>query len=237
MSMQTGRAAMRRSIVIAAVLLSGAPRPLHAAQAVPATPAPATQQGEVSEFPRVTLTAGRSMVLTTEFDITRIAVTNPAIADAVVVQPREVLIDGKAPGVISLIMWGGDRRAQYDLVVEQPIAALEQQLHQLFPGEPVSVAINADAIVLSGKVSSTAVMLRVAEVAKASAAKASVINMLQVPGAQDAQQVMLQVRFAEVNRRALTQLGSSVFTGAAGFKNWVARGTTQQFSAPDFADD
>ena len=57
-----------------------------------------TQPG-VSELPqRVLLTAGRSTVLTTDFDITRLAVTNPAIADAVVVKQREVLVDGKGAG-------------------------------------------------------------------------------------------------------------------------------------------
>ena len=45
---------------------------------------------------------------------------------------------------------------------------------------------------------------------------------------------MLQVRFAEVNRRALTELGASFFTGVAGYKNWAGRTTTQQFPAPDF---
>ena len=197
---------------------------------------PAVQQP--SEFPRLHVTAGRSMVLSTEFDITRIAITNPAIADALVVQPREVLIDGKAPGTISLIVWGAsDRRVQYDVVVEQPVSALEQQLRQLFPGEEIAVAINTDGIVLSGRVSSTQVMLRAAEVAGATAPKANIINMLQVPGATDARQVMLQVRFAEVNRRALLELGSSFFTGATGFRNWVGRGTTQQVPAPDFEQD
>jgi len=174
------------------------------------------------------------MVLTTDFDITRIAITNPAIADATVVQPREVLIDGKAPGTISLILWGGDRRVQYDVVVEQPINPLEQQLHQLFPGEDISVTTNADGIVLSGRVSSTTAMLRVAEVARATAPKANIINMLQVPGASESRQVMLQVRFAEVNRRAITELGASIFTGSAGVRNFIARGTTQQFPAPTF---
>jgi pilus assembly protein CpaC len=153
------------------------------------------------------------------------------------VRPREILIDGKAPGTISLIVWGGERREQYDLVIEQPIAALEQQLRQLFPGEPITVTVNADAIVLSGRASSTAVMLRAAEVARAAAPKANVLNMLQVPGASDSQQVMLQVRFAEVNRRALTELGTSFFTGPSGYKNWVGRSTTQQFPAPDFDND
>src|SRR6266540_979008 len=63
----------------------------------------------------VSLTTGRSTVLTTDFDVTRIAVTNPAVADATVVRPREILIDGKAPGTISLIIWGGAQRLQYDI--------------------------------------------------------------------------------------------------------------------------
>ena len=86
--------------------------------------------------------------------------TNPAVADATVVQPREILIDGKAPGTISLIVWGADQR---DAVRRRRRAAdhgLEQQLQQLFPGEDVTVTINADAIVLSGQVSSTQMMLR-----------------------------------------------------------------------------
>jgi pilus assembly protein CpaC len=183
---------------------------------------------------RVSLITGRSTVLTTDFDVTRIAVTNPAIADATVVQPREILIDGKAPGTISLIVWGGNQRLQYDLVVEQPTTPLEQQLHQLFPAETIQVAINADAIILSGRVSSTEVMLRAADVARASSGKANIVNMMTVPGGGGSQQVMLQVRFAEVNRRAITELGASFFTGPGGYKNWTARGTTQQFPAPDF---
>jgi pilus assembly protein CpaC len=198
---------------------------------------PALAQAPASTNPRVGLIAGRSTVLTTDFDVTRIAVTNPAIADAVVVQPREILIDGKAPGTISLIIWGGSQRLQYDLVVEQPTPPLEQQLKQLFPAETIQVALNADAVILSGRVSSTEVMLRAAEVAKASAPKANIINMLTVPGMAGSQQVMLQVRFAEVNRRALTEVGASFFTGIGGFKNWTGRTTTQQFPAPDFDDE
>jgi len=64
---------------------------------------PARAQEQPAQ-PRVVLTAGRSTVLNTDFDVTRIAVTNPAVADATVVQPREILIDGKAPGTISLIV-------------------------------------------------------------------------------------------------------------------------------------
>src|SRR6266700_1837102 len=74
----------------------------------------AAQQPPELAGQKITLTAGRSTVLPADFDITRIAVTNPAVADAVVVQPREVLIDGKAPGTVSLIVWGARERRQYD---------------------------------------------------------------------------------------------------------------------------
>lgn len=219
---------IRHLLVVSTVLVvlswPGSPR-LHAQSQAPAA---------TGETPRVNLTTGRSTVLATDFDITRIAVTNPAIADALVVQPREVLIDGKAPGTISLIIWGADQRTQYDLVVQQPVASLEQQLQQLFPNEDIRVALNGDATVLSGQVSSTQVMLRVAEVAQAASPKGTVINMLSVPGASDAQQVMLQVRFAEVNRRAILEAGLSLF--ATGIKDFAGRTTTQQFPAPTLDD-
>jgi pilus assembly protein CpaC len=186
------------------------------------------------EMPRVVLTAGRSTVLASEFDITRIAITNPAVADAVVVAPREILIDGKTAGTISLIIWGdGGQRVQYDVVVQQPIPDLQQRLQALFPGEDIVVTFNEDATILSGTVSNTNVMLRAAEIARAAGTKRSVINMLQVPGGNESQQVLLQVRFAEVNRRVLRELGLNLIVNRAG---WVARSSTQQFPAPTIDD-
>ena len=170
----------------------------------------------------------------TSFNITRIAITNAEIADAVVVSPREILVDGKKPGTVSLIVWSATGRAQYDVVVEPAITTLEQHLHTLFPGEAIAVKVSDEAIVLSGQVSSTVVMLRAGEIAKASAAKSQIINLLQVPGGSASQQVMLQVRFAEVNRRSLTELGLSLFAARERFS---ARSTTQQFAGPDFDDE
>jgi pilus assembly protein CpaC len=194
--------------------------------------------GSASNPIRVPITAGRSTVIATDFDVTRIAVTNPAVADAVVVAQREILVDGKAPGTISLIVWGGgDRRLQYDVVVDQPVAALQQNLRNLFPGEDITVTTTEDATTLSGTVSSNEVMLRAGEIATKTLSKSSIINLLQVPGGQGSQQVLLQVRFAEVNRQALSEAGVGLFTGPSGYKNWVGRVTTQQFAAPDFEED
>jgi pilus assembly protein CpaC len=194
----------------------------------------AQQPAADATISRLNITAGRSTVLTVDFDITRIAVTNPAVADATVVQPREILIDGKAPGTISLIIWGAGRRVQYDLVIQAPIPGLEQQLQSLFPGEDIRVSMNDQAIILSGNVSTNAIMLTAAEIAAATSDKLRVINLIQLPGGSESQQVMLQVRFAEVNRRALQEAGVSFFTSGIGFKNVWGRTTTEQFSAPGF---
>ena len=143
----------------AAAAPQGATTPQAAAPqaAVPQTAAPqgaTTQQQPVYE--RVSLTAGRSLVLTTDFDIVRIAVTNPAVADAVVVAPREILIDGKAPGTISLIVWGGAARKQYDLVVEPGVRRSSSSSRTLFPGRRHSRRRERGRLMLSGNVSSNA---------------------------------------------------------------------------------
>lgn len=204
------------------LVAQGSVGPTVAAQQ-PASPTPA--------YERVLITVGRSTVLQTDFEVTRIAVTNPAVADAVVVAPREILIDGKGAGTVSLIVWGSETRRQYDVVVDQGTAQLEQQIHRLFPGEQIHVSASEEAVILHGRASSNEVSLRIAEVATASAPKAKVLNMLELPGGSDSQQVMLQVRVAEVNRRALSEAGLGLFTTR---RNFAGRSTTQQYQAPDF---
>jgi pilus assembly protein CpaC len=234
---------VRNVAAVLAIAASGTRVHLTASQqaqvGAQAAPAQTTNQASVTTPPvqRITLTAGRSTVLTVDFDVTRIAVTNPAVADATVVAPREVLIDGKAPGTISLIMWGVGQRLQYDLVVDPGVGALQQQLRGLFPGEDISVVVNDEATTLSGRVSSNAVMLKAGEIAEKTSSKSKVINLLRVPGGIESQQVLLQVRFAEVNRNALKETGISLFTGANGEKDYIARTSTQQFSAPSFTND
>jgi pilus assembly protein CpaC len=204
-----------------------APRP---APAAPSTQAPQ----DPASYERILLTAGRSTVLATDYDITRIAITNPAIADATVVQPREILIDGKAPGTVSLIIWGTGARKQYDIVIDPGVAALQQQFQALFPGEDIRVNITDEAMILAGSVSSNEIMLRAGEIATASSGKLKLINLLGLPGGNESQQVMLQVRFAEVNRRAISELGGTL---AANRTEFAARVTTQQFGEINIDQD
>ncbi len=221
-------------VIHASLLLVVSAGPLAAQpRAAQARTEPPPAQDARPQFPHVQLTAGRSTVINTDFDVTRIAVTNPAIADAVVVAPREILIDGKSTGTVSLIVWGSGARTQYDVIVEQPVSTLEQHLRSLFPGEEIVVGSNEGATILSGRVSSTKVMLRAAEIATASMPKTQVVNLLQVPGGSDSQQVMLQVRFAEVNRKKVLEAGLSLTAHRTDFSG---RTTTQQFAAPDIDD-
>jgi pilus assembly protein CpaC len=230
---------MRTTYLVAIALLATLAQPLAAVE--PQAPAAAPASGAAqpaAAVPRAAadggallLTAGRSMVLTVPFDITRVAITDPKIADAVAVQLREVLIDGKSAGTVSLIVWGAGRRTQYDVVVDPGVSTLQQTLQQLFPGEEIRVSVSEDAAILVGNASSTQVMLRAAEIAQGVYPKAKIINMLQLPGGQTSQQVMLQVRFAEVNRAAMRELGAHLFMNASRF---TGRSTTQQFPAPSF---
>ncbi len=107
-------------------------------------------------------------------------------------------------------------------------------MQALFPGEDIQVSLNDEAIILSGHVSSNVVSLRAAEIAAATTSKAKVVNLLQLPGGAQSQQVLLQVRFAEVTHTAAAQLGVSLFTSAIGIKNTLGRSTTQQFSVPSY---
>jgi len=232
---------MTRTFALFVVLtLFAVPALAQSPVSAPASPAQvaasAVSPAPASGFQRIVLTAGRSTVLSTDFDITRTAVTNPDVADVVVVQPREVLIDGKSAGTVSLIIWGLASRVQYDVVVEPSVTTLQQKLQALFPGEDITATVNEEALILSGRASSTAIMLKAGEIAAASAPKLKVINLLQLPGGQGSQQVMLQVRFAEVDRRAIQELGASFFTGATGYKDFIGRTTTGQFPAPDYGD-
>lgn len=235
MSVAPARRGFAAAVVLtasASLLSAQAPAPPVQAPA-PAASAPSTAPSQAPDLPeRVTITAGRSTVLFTAFDIVRIAVTNPAVADAVVVKAREILVDGRSAGTVSLIVWGATDRKHFDVVVDKGVTTLEQNFLQLFPGESISVAVTDDAVILSGAVSSNDVMLRAGELARAAMPKLNVINMLQLPSGSPSKQVMLQVRFAEVNRNALRQSGLALFSTR---EEVLGRTTTQQFASPDFS--
>jgi len=183
----------------------------------------------------VDLLVGRSTILNVGAPISRVSLTVPDIADAMVTSPQQLLIHGKTPGVISLFVW--DRAGgitTYEVNVRRDLSQLIEQMKQLFPGEPISVTSSGKDVVIAGTVSSKYVIDKAADVAGGYVEKKeNIVNLLKQAEGQSSNQVLLRVRFAEVSRSALQQLGAAFV--ANGYNNqWFGRTTTQQFAAPDF---
>ena len=210
-----------------AAFSSGAPG------AMTAGTAPAASDTTVVE-----LLVGRSTILNVASPISRVSLTVPDIADALVTTPQQLLIHGKAPGTISLFVW--DRAGgitTYEVDVRRDLSQLIDQMKQLFPGEPISVAGNGKDVVISGTVSSKYVIDKAADVASGYVEKKeNVVNLLKQQEGVASNQVMLRVRFAEVSRSALTELGANFFTGPGGFHDFVAQSTTAQFPTVNYSE-
>ncbi len=188
------------------------------------------------ETSAVRLMVGRSTVIDVPSPIARVSLTSADIADALVTSPNQLLINGKVPGTISMFVWdraGGIKR--YEVVVQRDLARLSEQIKQLFPGESIDAQSNGRNIVLSGTVSSKDVTDRAVNLAAGYVEnKDQVTTLMQVRESAASNQVLLRVRFAEVSRSAMTELGASLFTGANGYKNVLGRVTTGQQASPTF---
>ena len=224
------------------VILVAAPQAQQAA-AQPQTPAfgaSATNSSPREPVERPTdidLLVGRSTVLNVGSAIARVSLTVPDVADAMVTGPGQLLIHGKQPGTISLFVWDrGGTIKTYEVNVRRDLTILVEQMKQLFPGEGITVAGSGRDVVISGTVSSKYVIDKAEDVAAGFVEKKeNVVNLLKQQEGVASNQVMLRVRFAEVSRSALQELGASLVLDQ--FKSdWTARSTTQQFAAPDFDD-
>ncbi len=168
---------------------------------------------------------GKSLLINTTERLRRISVTDPSIAFAQVITPTQILVHGKTPGEVSLLIWDElERSRSFDLRVDVDVSACAEEEHRVFPDEQISVTPSRAAIVLSGHVSTEDVAKRAGELAAAYSPK--VVNVLTF-GPVGAQEVLLQVKFAEVDRTALAQMGANFLsTGAA---NNIGTVTTGQF--------
>ena len=241
--MKKGRTIYTTGIAAALIVIMVAPA-LSQGQTVAARPTGAVNTGSTVAFEgeaveHVDLLVGRSAIIRTQRPIKRVSLPKPDIADALVTSQNEVLVHGKTPGTISLLVWADTGAIRsYDIAVRRDLSELEARVAQLFPGEPVLISSNGADVVLSGTVSSKYVVDKAAALALGYVEKKeNVVNLLQQEEGLASNQVLLRVRFAEVSRTALQELGASFFTGAAGYKDWIARSTTQQFPAPDFDAD
>jgi len=188
-----------------------------------ATLPPQSQQPQGAAPLRVMV--GKSLLINTTERIKRVSVTDSATASVQPITPTQILVHGKTPGEVSLLIWDElERSRSFDLRVDVDVSACSAEEHRVFPDEQISVTPSRSAIVLSGHVSTEDVAKRAAELAGAYSPR--VVNVLTF-GPVGAQEVLLQVKFAEVDRSALNQMGVNfISTGAA---NTLGTVTTGQF--------
>ena len=169
---------------------------------------------------RLEVTIGKSQVLNLQEPFSRVSVTNPAIADVFVVTPNQILINGKAVGTTSLVVFYPSKTIFFDVLVQTDLALLRERLKQVAPRDEIQVHAAQDAIILEGSVSSERTTAGAVEVAGVFAPKGKVISLLSLTDVKP-QQVLLQVHVAEVDRASLRELGFAMralgkaFQGAA----------------------
>ena len=212
-------------------LMSLGPRQSEAiaAQAGPPAAPQAAPAGSSAETLHVLV--GRSLVMTSQARIFRVSVADPTIVDALVVSPTQILINGKSPGVASLVIWDETGQSQtFDVNVDMDLTEMVAKIRQVLPNEPVQVEARGGIVTLSGSVSSQAAADHVLAIAQAmSPRKDSVVSLLQVPAPRSGE-VLLEVKFADVDRSTLSQLGAN-FLSTSPAKTVFAT-STGQYSPP-----
>ncbi len=177
---------------------------------------------------------GKSLVVNSPDVLKRVSVTNDQIATAIVVSPNQVLIHGLKIGTVSLLLWNDQEQMRaFELQVLQNVfdlGELRATLARVLPGENIELSQSGASIVLTGVVSSSAVAEQAVTVAKTETA--NVVNLLGTERAD--QVVLLQVKFAEVDRNAVQQLGANIIS--TGTLNTPGVISTQQFSPPGATD-
>lgn len=166
----------------------------------------------------------KSRVLTTRAPVKKISVGNPEIADILVTSPNQLYLLGRSLGSTNVLLWDGRDQLidSLDLEVVHDLGGLKSKLHELMPNEQISVFSSQGGLVLRGQVSSAAAMDTAVKLAKTYAAQAEsivqgegeaakasptqgleVINLLTIGGSQ---QVMLEVKVAEVQRSLMKSI-------------------------------
>jgi pilus assembly protein CpaC len=161
----------------------------------------------------IKLRVGSSKVLRTPYPIQRVSVADPDVADIVLISNREIYLNGNAPGVTNISLWGKERFSSTRVSVEPDVSILKEKLFKILPKEKIAVEAAGDTVVLSGEVSGPTILETALALAApyAGGKKDKVVNLLHVGGVQ---QVMVAVRVAEINRSVGKEIGINFSWGS-----------------------
>jgi pilus assembly protein CpaC len=188
-----------------------------------AVPAAAQSEGQALH-----VFVGKSVVINLQSPVTRILSSNPTVIDTLATSPTQVVVEGKAAGSSSLILWDASGHSQMlDVTVDVNVAHLRTVLEQTYPGQPITVQSDGAHLIVTGTVSDPKTVDDIGKMA--ALYSTGVVNSLTVAPVHE-QQILLEVKFAEVDRTKIQQFGINFFsTGAA---NTIGTVFTQQFSPP-----
>jgi pilus assembly protein CpaC len=199
---------------------------------------PAAASPETAPPTSLVLTVGKSVVIDSPLAIERVSVGFGDIAEATATGPRELVLNGRTPGVTSMIVWeeGGARRI-FDIRVvashflaDSRVEAIKRQIEQELPGQNVNLAFENETVFLRGTVSDITSADRAVSIAST---LGKTVNLLYVDVPPPEPQILLRVKFASVDRNISTQLGLNIISTGAG--NSVGSVGTEQFSPPALA--
>jgi len=154
----------------------------------------------------INVLVGQSRVINFDRAIGRFSISNPEVAEAVMVSPSQVLVNGKAFGQVNFIAWekSDAKFIVFDVFVRANLSLIDSQIRALFPRDDIRLSQANGSVVLSGTVGEPASAQQADAVVQAAGFKT--VNMLQSP-VTNATQVQLQIRVAEVSRNRLSDLG------------------------------
>jgi pilus assembly protein CpaC len=173
----------------------------------------------------VNVLVGQSRLISFDRPIERFSVSNPEIAEAVLVTSNQVVVNGKAFGQINFIAWekGSGRFMVFDVYVRTNLSLIDSQIRALFPKDDIRLSQANGSVVLSGNVSDPRIATQAEAVVQAAGFKT--VNLLESP-VKAAMQVQLQVRVAEVSRSRMRELGTSyAYQASPGSGGYLNSGT------------
>lgn len=176
----------------------------------------------------IRLTVGKSIVIDYPADIARISTSNPDIADASPVTGREVLVHGKSFGTVTLVVWSkSGQRNFYNITVEQNLEPLRKLLKETFPAQDIHVQSSRDSLSLTGRVATKDIGDRATALATPFAK--TVVNDLQVAEPPVEKQILLRIKFAELDRSAANSFAVNLLS--TGATNTIGQVSTGQFGS------
>jgi pilus assembly protein CpaC len=193
-------------------------------------PAPMPLAAQSMNVVDLSMTIGKSLVIDYPSDIGRISTSAPEVVDAVPATAKEFLLHGKGHGAATVVVWAkSGARTMYNITVEHNVDPIRKLLAETFPGEDIRIQSGRDSITLVGRVSNKDIADRA--IAIATPLAKTVVTNLQVAPAPVEQQIILKVKFAELNRNAGMQFGVNLFS--TGATNTLGAISTNQYTAPN----